>query len=146
MGTPNKGPGLVLEKYRDYLRVLAQIHFDDRLRGKLDSSDIVQDTLLKAHQARDQFTGQDGPELAAWLRHILANSVIDAIRRFTSEGRDVALERSLEKSFQESSNRLEALLANERPGRTSRRSGTSNWCGWRGRSVNYPKSSGRRLN
>jgi RNA polymerase sigma-70 factor, ECF subfamily len=104
---------LALEKYRDYLRVLAQVHFDDRLQGKLDPSDIVQETLLKAHNAQDQFSGGSGAELAAWLRKILANSIIDAVRRFTAEGRDVGLERSLEKSFMESSQRLEAMLANK---------------------------------
>jgi RNA polymerase sigma-70 factor (ECF subfamily) len=113
MPSPSQHPDLALESYRDYLRLLAQVQFDERLQGKLDPSDIVQDTLLKAHQARAQFHGQEGPEMAAWLRQILTNSMIDAVRRFTSEGRDVALEQSLEKSIQESSLRLEAWLAIE---------------------------------
>jgi RNA polymerase sigma-70 factor (ECF subfamily) len=111
MVSPSQKPDLALEQYRDYLRLLAQVQFDERLQGKLDASDIVQETLLKAHKARAQFHGQEGAELAAWLRQILTHTLIDAVRRFTNEGRDVALEQAMEKSVQESSLRLEAWLA-----------------------------------
>lgn len=106
-------PGI--EGYRPYLRLLAQIQFDDRLQGKVDASDIVQETLLKAHQARDQFEGQSGPEMAAWLREILTNTLIDVVRRFTGQARDVNLERSIQASVQDSSLRLEKWLTCDQP-------------------------------
>jgi RNA polymerase sigma-70 factor (ECF subfamily) len=91
--------------------LLAGLQLDARLQGKVEPSDIVQETLLKAHQGRDQFHGQSEAEMAGWLRKILANTMIDALRRFTSEGRDVGLEQSLEASLHESSRRLEGWLA-----------------------------------
>ena len=58
----------LLESYRNYLRLLARTGIDASLRGKADPSDLVQETLMKAHQHFDQFQGQTEAELIAWLR------------------------------------------------------------------------------
>ena len=68
MSPAGEGPNFALDHYREYLRLLARVQLDARLQGKLDPSDIVQETLLKAHQARDHFSGQSEAEMAAWLR------------------------------------------------------------------------------
>ncbi len=50
--------------YVEYLRVLARLNLDARLRGKIDASDIVQQTVLQAHERSDQFRGSTEAE---WL-------------------------------------------------------------------------------
>src|SRR5262249_33103653 len=53
-------------------------------------------------------------ERAAWLRQILANEMAAAMRRYLGAGkRDAGRERSLQAAVEESSARLEALLAAE---------------------------------
>lgn len=102
--------GSSVERYREYLLVLARVQMSPILKGKVDPSDVVQETLLKAHKEQKQFRGTTEAELTAWLRNILANTMIDACRRFGGEGRDIGREVSLE-AVEQSSARLEALLA-----------------------------------
>jgi RNA polymerase sigma-70 factor (ECF subfamily) len=98
-----------LERFRTYLRLLAQLQFPAALRGRLDPSDLVQQTLLQAQQGLGQFRGTTAAEQTAWLRRILANALSNAVRDHRAAGRDVALERSLN----DSSARLEAWLASD---------------------------------
>lgn len=104
-------PGRVLEPFRPYLRVLAHVHLDARLRGKLDPSDVVQQTLLRAHVGMDQLRGREPGVVAAWLRKILARTLADAVRDLERAKRDVGRERSLERALDESASGLEGWLA-----------------------------------
>ena len=57
-----------LEPFRGYLQVLAELHLDRRLRGKLDPSEIVQQTMLRAYSAFSELRSRDSEVLMAWLR------------------------------------------------------------------------------
>jgi hypothetical protein len=92
--TTGAGPP-ALERFREFLRLLARIQLDQRLRGKLDASDLVQQAMLRAHQGLDGFRGAGEAELAAWLRQVLATTVADEVRRYGRGKRDVAAERML---------------------------------------------------
>lgn len=97
-----------LEKYRDYLHLLARLELDQRFEGKLDLSGVVQQTLLEASRGLRQFRGQSEAEVAAWLRRILANNLTDEVRKLGAQARNVVRERSLDAALEESSSRIEA--------------------------------------
>ena len=111
--TENQAQPWELERFRDYMRLLARLHLEPRLQAKLDASDIVQEALLQAHVHRDQFRGQTEAELAGWLRTILANALATAARRFAADARDLTRERALQDSLAQSSARIECWLAAE---------------------------------
>jgi RNA polymerase sigma-70 factor (ECF subfamily) len=102
-----------LERFRAYLRLLARLHVGERLQGKLDPSDIVQQTLLQAFQGLAKFRGEGDAALTAWLRQILANNLANAVRDLGRAKRDVGREQSLEAALAESSLRLEGWLVAE---------------------------------
>jgi RNA polymerase sigma-70 factor (ECF subfamily) len=100
-----------LERFRAYLRLLARLHLDPRLQGKLDASDLVQQTLLEAYVSLAHFRGQSDAELAGWLRQILAHQLSHAARNLNRAKRDISRERSLEQALNASSAHLGSWLA-----------------------------------
>jgi RNA polymerase sigma-70 factor (ECF subfamily) len=102
---------LLLDSYRNYLRLLARTGIDASLRGKADPSDLVQDALLKAALRFDQFRGASDAELAGWLRRILARCLADFVRRYRTSGRGTGREQSLEQLLDRSSQAMERILA-----------------------------------
>jgi RNA polymerase sigma-70 factor (ECF subfamily) len=100
-----------LEQYRSYLHLLSRIGLDARLRALAESSDVVQQTLLRAHERIGQFRGASEPELLAWLRAILARQLTDLARRAGQVHGEKR--QSLEAVLDRSSARLASWLADE---------------------------------
>jgi RNA polymerase sigma-70 factor, ECF subfamily len=99
-----------LDEFRSYLLLLARLQLDGGPRNRIDASDIVQQTLLEAHAKAGQFQGDDSA-LAAWLRQALVNNLRDAWRALRKGKRDIRREQSLEDAMEQSSARLQGMLA-----------------------------------
>jgi RNA polymerase sigma-70 factor, ECF subfamily len=105
--------GWKLEKYRPFIRLLARGLLRDwpQLRAKINQSDLAQEVLLKALKGLDKFRGTTEAELLSWMRVILANEFQNVCRRLVfNQGRNAALERSIDESLTRSSVRLGAFL------------------------------------
>ncbi|MEO9593169.1 sigma-70 family RNA polymerase sigma factor [Rhodopirellula bahusiensis] len=107
--------GDLLLLYQNYLSFLAQTQIDGRLRRRMSSSDLVQETMLAAHRDFDQFRGKSEGEWLAWLRQILSNCLSHAIdRHFHAQKRDLRREVALEsmtKRLDDSMARLSHFVA-----------------------------------
>jgi RNA polymerase sigma-70 factor (ECF subfamily) len=113
MAQPDEAPRWALERFRDYLRLLARMQLGSRLQAQLDASDVVQQTLLEAQQQLAQFRGSSEAALATWLRQILARNLADVFRAAGRARRDVSRQRSLEAALEESASRLGSWLQAE---------------------------------
>ena len=103
-----------LEKCRSYLLLLARLNLEDGPRGRIESSDVVQQTLLEAHEQRDKLP-QNADELCAWLRTGLANNIRDQQKHLRRQKRDIRREQSLEAALAASSQRLAEQAATLQP-------------------------------
>jgi RNA polymerase sigma-70 factor (ECF subfamily) len=101
----------LLAAYRNYLRLIAATCVDRRVQGKADPSDLVQETLLKAHQNFATFRGSTEQEWITWIRQILVNNLADLHRRFSLQARRVEREQSLEAMSEKSSRSLHELVS-----------------------------------
>ena len=70
-----------LATYRAYLRHVAGVRFDDRLRGRLDESDLVQDALAEAVRTAAEFAATRPLPVRLWLRQLLLDALVAAQRR-----------------------------------------------------------------
>jgi RNA polymerase sigma-70 factor (ECF subfamily) len=106
--------GDLLELYRRYLMLFCRLQIDRRLQGKVDASDVVQETFLQAHRAFGEFRGTTEGELVEWLRRILVSRLAKLIRQYCGTlRRDIRLERQLDKELDQSTQMACRLVMSE---------------------------------
>jgi RNA polymerase sigma-70 factor, ECF subfamily len=88
-----------LEGFRDYLMILAQTQIPIEMRGRIDPSDLVQETFLCA--IRGDFHRRESrtdAQTACWLRKILRCRLIDRLPGRDCEARVKSLNEQLDQS------------------------------------------------
>jgi RNA polymerase sigma-70 factor (ECF subfamily) len=114
-GGQNDCLGELLERYRNYLYVVARTQIDLHLSVRTSPSDIVQETFLRAARQFQGFRGHTERELLAWLRRILARSIVNAYAHHVrSRKRDVRRDCPIEltsAAVDESIRRVDSALA-----------------------------------
>lgn len=85
----------ICEQIHSYLQWAANREFDERLRRKLNESDIVQQTMTRAVSGLGGFRGKTSKEFYAWLNRILKNEIQVARRDLHRKKRDLRREQSL---------------------------------------------------
>ena len=109
--------GALLHQYRNSLMVLASTQLETRLQPRVSPSDVVQETMLRAHKHFGQFRGASEAELLGWLRQILVNNLAKFVEQhMLAARRDVRREVSIErlgKALEQSTVQLAALLPAE---------------------------------
>jgi RNA polymerase sigma-70 factor (ECF subfamily) len=103
--------GRLFELYRNYLRLLARSLIHQPLQVRMDASDVVQETFLKAHREFRQFVGSDERELVAWLRQILVRTLSNQVKHHLAQGRDQRRQESLDVLLDRSSVAIQEQLA-----------------------------------
>ncbi len=115
MNQTAQAAGPQVERFREYLCLLARAHLPPRHPSRIEASDIVQETLLEACKQRGQFRGQSDGELAAWLKQMLIHNLADALRGRERAKRDVRREQSIEAAIEDSFCRTDGWLAAHDP-------------------------------
>ncbi|MCC6511049.1 MAG: sigma-70 family RNA polymerase sigma factor [Pirellulaceae bacterium] len=98
-----------LDRHRPILISLAEALLSPALRGHVDASDLVQQTLMEAHGNIEELGKLDDAPLLAWLRSALKHNVLDAVRHLRTAKNNVARNLRLG-DLQNSFVRLEQLL------------------------------------
>ena len=83
-------------RHRERLRRMIRLRLDRRLQGRIDSSDILQDTFLEVSRRAREYLAQPGMPPFLWLR-FLAGQTLQALHRhhLKVHMRDAAMEVSL---------------------------------------------------
>ncbi len=83
-------------RHRERLRRMVDLRLNRRLVGRLDPSDVVQETLLQAARDLSGYLREPPLPFFLWLRHIATQKLVDTHRRHLgAEMRDAGREISL---------------------------------------------------
>ena len=100
----------LMERYRSRLKTMVRVRMDQRLRGRFDPSDVVQDALVEAHRRLPEYARTQPMEFYPWLRRLAWDRLVDLHRRHLNSAR-----RSVERELTDgSSHALVTYLADSR--------------------------------
>jgi RNA polymerase sigma-70 factor (ECF subfamily) len=90
--------GVLLERHRERLRRLVALRMDPRVHGRLDASDVLQETYLEAARRLADYLQQPEMPFFLWLRFLALQQLLIAHRRhlgfkMRDAGREVSLYR-----------------------------------------------------
>ncbi len=88
--------GALLERYRDRLRRMVALRLDPRLQGRVDASDVIQETYLEASARLAEYLRPRAMPFFLWLRFLAGQKLVTLHRHHLgTEMRDVSREVSL---------------------------------------------------
>jgi RNA polymerase sigma-70 factor (ECF subfamily) len=88
--------GKLFARYRDRLRNMVRLRLDRRLQGRLDPSDVLQDTYLDFERRLPEYAARPTVPFFLWLRFLTGQRLIDLHRQHLgAQMRDAGLEVSL---------------------------------------------------
>jgi RNA polymerase sigma-70 factor, ECF subfamily len=106
-----------LERYRPLLSLhLRQLQLGRLYQARFDSSDIVQESLLRAVKAFEQVRGQQEAERVRWLQAIVKNVLVDFVREHGAAKRDPRMEQTVCDAAGDWDTPLAAYLSASEPG------------------------------
>ncbi len=85
----------IWKELRSYLLMVAHQRLDAGLKGKMDASDVVQQSLMEAHRDFSEFRGQSEGEIKAWVCKLVVHNLADAGRRFRQSQKGMLAKRLL---------------------------------------------------
>ena len=86
----------LFEQHRDRLEQMVRLRMDRRLQGRIDASDVLQETYLEAARRVEEFARAPTTSVYVWLRVLTGQKLVDLTRRHLgAKMRDAAQEISL---------------------------------------------------
>ena len=73
--------GALFSRYRDRLRETVRLRLDRRLQGRVDPSDVLQETYLEASQRIYEYAAQQRMPFFLWLRFLTCQRLLMVHRR-----------------------------------------------------------------
>lgn len=86
----------LIERHRGAVLRMVQMRLDQKIRRRVDVSDVVQDVMIDASRRLQDYIANPAMPFHLWLRHIAKDRIIDAHRRHRgSQKRSVDREQGL---------------------------------------------------
>jgi RNA polymerase sigma-70 factor (ECF subfamily) len=104
-GGDEKAWGRLMGDYRDRLRRVVAMRMDRRLQGRVDPSDVIQESYIEAARRLPEYVKDPPMPFFVWLRWLVGERLMDQHRRHLgAQARDASRDVSLyQSSFPEAS-------------------------------------------
>ena len=101
--------------YAERVRWMVRFRMSRELRSKLDSMDLVQDTLIHAFNGLDNFTYKNEGDFVRWLSKIAENELRGNLKKLHAAKRDIHKEVRLDNYGPTTAGGFVGILASNKP-------------------------------